>query len=39
MDVNFAHVFGAALASIRAAKVYGPASILIMLMKRPFDVR
>jgi hypothetical protein len=35
MEMNFAHVFGAASASMRAMNVYGPASILIMLMKRP----
>jgi hypothetical protein len=35
MDLNFAHVLGAASASIRAVNVYGPASILIMLMKHP----
>jgi hypothetical protein len=32
MALNFAHVFGAAPVSMRAANVYRPASILIMLM-------
>jgi hypothetical protein len=37
MEVNLAQVFGAASTSMRAVNVKGPASILIMVIKRPFE--
>jgi hypothetical protein len=36
MALNFAQVRGAASVSRRAANVYGPASILIALMRHSF---
>src|SRR5713226_3938776 len=37
MELNLAHVFGAAATSMRAVNVKGPASILIMVMRRPVN--
>src|SRR5712664_1637365 len=37
MELNLAHVFGAASTSMRAANVKGPASILIMVMRCPVN--
>src|SRR5260370_22250775 len=37
MELNVAQVFGAVSTSMRAVNVKGPASILIMVMRRPLN--
>src|SRR5258708_7926551 len=37
MELNLAQVFGAVSTSMRAVNVKGPASILIMVMRRPLN--
>src|SRR5260370_480584 len=39
MELNLAQVFGAVSTSMRAVNVKGPASILIMVMRRPLRRR
>src|SRR5215468_10094257 len=39
MELNLAHVFGAASISMRAANVNGPAAILIIFMRRPLIIQ